>query len=254
MSEHADWEAGRGRPGPRPRAWPALVIAAALTLTCAAVAGIAASEAVAELTRGPSAAELERAAREEVARRWQTWPTGRIFPETLTYSAEQGGEERARRVGIGRDSRCDGAVDAALRPAMRAAGCRGILRATYLDALQGVVVTLGVAAFPDESSALRAKAAFPKGERPSPGLRALAFPGTVTDRFTSAGRQAGTVRQAGPYVVLTTAGQVDGRPARAVGEQRPAVFAFAGEMAEQVAGELATPVVPDCTSTTEWQC
>lgn len=241
--------------GPTVRTWPVLVVASALALVLAVVAGVAASAAGAELTRGPNALELERAAREEVARRWHTWPVGRVFPETLPYSAEHGGRENARRVGISPETRCDTAVDAALRPALRAAGCRAILRATYLDALQGVLVTVGVGAFPDEAGASRARAAFPKGDRPSPGLRALRFPGTVADRFTAGGRQAGSVRQAGPYLVLTTVGQVDGRPASAVGGQRPAMFAFASDMAEEILAALVSPRLPDCSSENrEWQC
>ncbi|MDF5755509.1 hypothetical protein [Spongiactinospora sp. TRM90649] len=236
-----------------PRAWPALIVTTVLALVCAVAAGVAASAAVAELTREPTADELRRAATAEVSRRWQVWPAGRLFPETIQYAAEQGGQESARRVGIAADHRCHTAVDAKLVPALRAAGCQALLRATYIDALQGVVVTIGVAAFPDETRAMRAEEALPSGERPEPGLRALAFPGTVTDRFTAEGRQAGSVRQGGPYVVLTTAGQVDGRPARAVGEQRPAVFAFARSLAERVLTGLTRPVTPDCASP-EWLC
>lgn len=228
-------------------------MASALTLLCAIVAGVASSAAATELTRGPTQAELDRAALDEVARRWQVWPAGRVFPETVPYAAEQGGEEKARRVGISPETRCDGAVDARLREALRRAGCLGVLRATYIDALQGIVVTVGVAAFADELGATRAKAALPGGGRPSPGLRALAFRGTVTDRFVSAGRQAGLVRQAGPYVVMATAGQTDGRPARAVGEQRPTLFAFTGDIADRILADLSMPARPDCVST-EWRC
>ncbi|WP_440100520.1 hypothetical protein [Streptosporangium sp. H16] len=240
-------------PRQRRRSWPTLVVASALTLLCAIVAGVASSAAATELTRGPTQAELDRAALDEVARRWQAWPAGRVFPETVPYAAEQGGEEKARRVGISPETRCDGAVDARLRKALRRAGCLGILRATYIDALQGIVVTVGVAAFADESGATRARAALPGGGAPSPGLRALAFRGTVTDRFVSAGRQAGLVRQAGPYVVMATAGQTDGRPARAVGEQRPTLFAFTGDIADRILADLSMPARPDCVST-EWRC
>ncbi|MEU4831438.1 hypothetical protein [Streptosporangium sp. NPDC023615] len=240
-------------PRQRRRSWPALFVASVLTLFCAAVAGVAASAAGAELTRGPTQAELDRAALDEVARRWRAWPAGRIFPATVRYAAEQGGEERARRVGISPQIRCDIAVDAGLRGTLRRAGCLGVLRATYIDALQGVVVTVGVAAFTDEIGAARVKAALPGGGRPSPGLRALAFRGTVTDRFTSAGRQASVVRHAGPYVVMATAGQTDGRPARAVGEQRPTLFAFTGDIADRILAGLSTPARPDCGSA-EWRC
>ncbi|MER5624200.1 hypothetical protein [Streptosporangium sp. NPDC002544] len=240
-------------PRQRRHSWPALVVASALTLFCAVVAGVATSAAGTELTRGPTQAELDRAALDEVARRWQAWPAGRVFPKTVRYAAEQGGEERARRVGISPETRCDDAVDAKLRKALREAGCLGILRATYIDALQGIVVTIGVAAFTDEIGATRAKAALPRGDRPSPGLRALAFPGTVTDRFVSAGRQAGLVRQAGPYVVMATVGQTDGRPASAVGEQRPTLFAFTGDIADRILADLTRPARPDCASA-EWRC
>lgn len=230
-----------------------LVVASALTLTCAAAAGVASSAAGTELTRGPSQAELDGASVREVARRWQAWPAGRIFPSAVRYAAEQGGEEKARRVGISPEIRCDKAVDAKLGKALRGAGCRAVLRATYLDALQGVVITVGVAVFAEEVGAARAKAALSQTGRPSPGLKALAFRGTVADRFTSAGRQTSLVRQAGPYVVMATVGQVDGRSARAVGRQRPTMFAFAGDIADRILADLSTPVRPDCVSK-EWRC
>ncbi|WP_433497880.1 hypothetical protein ACQP1K_23640 [Sphaerimonospora sp. CA-214678] len=235
------------------RTWPALAIASALTLICAIVAAVAANAALAELTRGPSPEEVRQATAAEVARRWERWPVGRIFPATLTYNSEQGGVERARRVGVSSRYGCRTATDTRLHKALRAAGCRAVLRATYLDALQGVVVTVGVAAFPDARSAAAAEHAFPRGGGPVPGLRALAFPGTVTDRFSQAGRQAATVRQAGPYLVMTTAGQVDGRPARAVGRQRPGVFSFTDALAGQIASTLTAPAAPDCAAE-EWRC
>jgi hypothetical protein len=240
-------------PRQRGRAWPALVMASALTIVFAVVAGLAASAARSELTRGPTPAEVRRASAEEVARRWRTWPAGRIFPETVAYAAEQGGLEKARRVGISSETRCGPAVDPGLRPALRQGRCQAVLRATYLDALQGVLVTVGLVALPDEAAALTVKAALPQGDRPTPGLRALAFPGTVADRFTAAGRQTGSVRQAGPYLVLTTVGQVDGRPARAVGGQRAGMFAFAADMSERILDGLVTPPSPDCAFQ-EWRC
>ncbi|MGI5273662.1 hypothetical protein ACQEUU_31280 [Nonomuraea sp. CA-218870] len=234
------------------RLWPILTVASALTLVCAVAAGVAASSAGFELTRGPTAAELKAAAQREVAQRWRTWEAGRVFPATPPYSAEQGGRERARRLGISPRTGCAEAVDAEAAPALADAGCRAVLRATYIDALRGVLVTVGVVALPDEARAVRAKAVFPAGGAPVPGLRPLAFRGTVADRFTPSVRQQGSVRQSGPYLVLTTAGQVDGRPARAA-EQRPAVFAFATEISERILADLSRPRMPDCAAG-EWQC
>ncbi|MFF0577360.1 hypothetical protein [Streptosporangium saharense] len=240
-------------PGQRRLAWMTLIMASTLALACAAVAAVTAGAAVTELTRGPTRTELDRAAAVETAGRWRSWPAGRIFPETVGYAAEQGGRERAHRVGISPETRCERAVDPGLRETLRRTGCRGVLRATYIDALQGVVVTVGVVAFAGEREAVRAKAALPRTGRPSPGLLALGFPGTVTDRFTAVGRQGGLVRQAGPYVVMTTVGQVDGRPGKAVGEQRPTIFAFTGDIADRILAGLATPELPSCESG-EWRC
>lgn len=235
------------------RAWPAVAVASAITVICTIAGGLAASAAVAELTRGPSAAEVREARAAEAALRWERWPTGKIFPATLAYTSEQGGREQARRVGISSRTDCRGAVDTAVAGGLNAAGCRAVLRATYLDALQGIVVTIGVAAFPDELRARSAVPAFPGDGSPAPGLRALAFPGTVTDRFTASGRQALTLRPAGPYLVLATAGQVDGRPARALGKQRETMFSFVDDLAEDVAEILTAPASPDCAAK-EWQC
>ncbi|WP_432866505.1 hypothetical protein [Microbispora rosea] len=235
------------------RTWPAVAVASAITLVCAIVGGIAASAAVAELTRGPRAAELREAQAAETALRWERWPAGRIFPATLAYTSEQGGAELARRVGISSRTDCRGAVDTAVAGRMTAAGCRAVLRATYLDGLQGIVVTIGVAAFPDEPKARAAVPIFPGDGAVAPGLRALAFPGTVTDRFSAGGRQSLIVRTAGPYLVMATAGQVDGRPARALGEQRETMFSFTEDLAAKVGAILTAPASPDCTAK-EWQC
>lgn len=235
------------------RPWPALVAASVLTMVCAVAAGVAASAAGSELSRGPTTAELAGAANREVGERWRTWQAGQIFPASLPYSAEQGGQERATRIGISPHTGCPQAVDKKAVKALAKAGCRGVLRATYLDALQGVVVTVGVVALPDELRAAQAKAAFPQAGKPVPGLLPVPFKGTVTDRFTASGRQAGSVRQAGPYLVLTTSGQVDGRPARAVGEQRPTIFAFAAELSERILADLSEQRMPDCAAK-EYRC
>ncbi|MFI6482598.1 hypothetical protein ACIBH1_32015 [Nonomuraea sp. NPDC050663] len=235
------------------RPWPSLIAASALAVICAVAAVVAANVAASELTRGPTLAELESAADGEVAERWRTWPSGRIFPSTLVYTAEQGGEEKAKRVGISPATGCTAAVDKKARKALSETGCRAALKATYLDALGGVVVTVGVLVLPDELRAERAASLFSQGGDPVPGLRALAFKSTVADRFTDAGRQAGSVRQAGPYVVMTTAGQVDGRTAKSIGGSRPSIFAFASELGERVLAALSRPGVPACGEQ-EWQC
>ncbi|WP_283135609.1 hypothetical protein [Rhizohabitans arisaemae] len=230
--------------------WPWFLAAALVAVVCAVSAVVAGVRVFAEVQRKPTPTEVLRAADKEIGRRWQTWPAGKIFPETLDYGVHQGVREKARRVGISPDQECSKAVDPSLLSDLRERGCLGILRATYLDALQGLVVTIGVAAFPDDESAVAASALFPGG--PIPGLRPLAFPGTVTARFKPESRQAASVWQLGPYVVASTVGPVDGRPAR-VPERRPTHYQLAPEMAQQVLRVLTHRGVPDC-GTKEWTC
>lgn len=232
------------RPGPGWwRAAPPIAIAAAVLGTL--LVALAAVRIGEELTRPPTARELESAALAEVAGRWQAWPAGRIFPAVLPYTLDVGGGESARRVGIAPDTRCEGAVEARL-PA-----CRAVLRATYLDQLQGLAITIGVAAFSDAGTAGRAAARLPRSG--GGGLRALAFPGSVAARFDDPARQTSAVRQRGPYVVLSTIGYADGRPAARARQKQADLFAIAPQLADAVLTPLATPARPGC-GIEGWSC
>jgi hypothetical protein len=231
--------------------WVALAVAVGYL----ALSVVSDTGAVRVLTRDPTTAELRRAADAEVARRWRAWPAGRIFPERLTYVPGLPGSEEveyATRAGITPQTDCEGSVDASLAPVLRRHGCRAVLRATYADQLEGVVVTVGVVVFPDQQAAYKARQEIPGSPT---ALRAAAFPGTVAARFDDAARQAGTAERGGPYLVLTTAGQSDGRPAAAVaGRQRPDdLFDIVPQIGHTIAQTLSTRALPDCTSA-DWQC
>jgi hypothetical protein len=199
--------------------------------------------------RRPAPVEIRRSSGAEVALRWRDWTAGRIFPEGLRYGVE-GQTEMATRVGIGTGTDCASAVDPGLRPALAAGRCRALLRATYLDQMQGIAVTLGVAAFPDERAAYRARQAIPGGP---PWLRALPLAGTPAADFDDSVRQTGTADRAGPYVVLATAGQADGRPAGAAPDNRPGLFDSVPQLAQTLAAALADPATPPCDARTR-QC
>jgi hypothetical protein len=227
------------------------VLAGLGVLISAVVAVVAAAKLIGELTRPPSPAERDRAATREVARRWQAWPAGKIFPVTLPYSLDIGGTERARRVGIDPSgSTCAGAVDPGLAGTLRGYGCRGALRATYLDQLQGLAITVGVVAFPDDRSAALAKARMPR----TPGLRTLALPGSVVARFTDAARQTSVARQDGPYVVLAAIGYADGRPAAKAKHEQTDLYAIAPQLADAVLTPLAARPAVDCAQKAIWSC
>jgi hypothetical protein len=122
--------------------------------------------------------------------------------------------------------------------------------------MQGLVLTVGVVALADERAAGLAGEALAPPDPGKPGafLHALAFPRTITARFGDPARQFATAGRAGPYVVLTVAGQTDGRPASAIRKPHSGWFQLAPEVGRNIAGALALPVQPDCAEKREWKC
>jgi hypothetical protein len=226
------------------------VAAAVAAFVGLAMVAVAAVQVVRELTRNPTEAEVDKAVIAEVARRWQAWPAGKIFPATLPYTLDVGGEEKAKRVGIDPGgSACDSAVEPKAAGTLRGLGCRGALRATYLDQLQGLAITVGVVAFPDERSAALARAKLPKAA----GLRTLALPSSPAVRFTDAARQTSVSRQGGPYIVLATIGYADGRPASKAKQKQTDLYTVAPQLAEAVLTPLVARSRVDCGRRT-WSC
>jgi len=227
-----------------------LAVAAVICLVAAVVSGLRISR---ELTRNPTQAERDQASAIELARRWQVWPAGKIFPQRLGYQAEAGGTENATRIAVDPSTSCAGGLDDRARPIVARYGCRAVLRATYLDQLEGLVATIGVIAFPDERSAGQAKSALPTNSDVSPGVAAYGPASTIVARFNDAARQVGAARQAGPYVVALTVGYADGRPAAAVTQRQTDLYDLASQLANPVLGPISKRAEPDCRQK-EWQC
>jgi hypothetical protein len=221
---------------------------------CLVAAVLAGHAAIAQQTRRPTAAERAAAAAQAVARRWRTWPAGRIFPATLGYTTRLLNNNTARRVGISPDDQCAAALDPVLAGSARRDGCRAGLRASYVDELQGVVYTTGVLAFPSPAKARAFDRGLPSARRPAGGLRALAFPGTAAARFADDARQTAIARQDGPYVLLAVAGYADGRPAAVTGQYNPNAFDAAGQLANAILAPLNRPAVVDCAAARQWSC
>ncbi|HEX6468314.1 MAG TPA: hypothetical protein VF069_04410 [Streptosporangiaceae bacterium] len=248
---HADAPGGYLAPPPAPpRRHTRQVLAGVGALLSVVVAAIAGVKLVGELTRSPTVAERNAAATREVAGRWQAWPVGKVFPPALPYTLDVGGTERARRVGIDPGAGCAAAVDPAIAATLRGHGCRGALRATYLDQMQGLAITVGVVAFPDERSALSAKVRLPR----TPGLRPLALPGSVVARFTDAARQTSVARQGGPYIVFAAIGYADGRPVAKIKQEQTDLYTIAPQLAEAVLAPLAQRSAVDCARKAVWSC
>jgi len=233
-----------------------LVIAIFTAVGYVAVGALATGRVYWEFHRKPTEGELYRAATDEVRDRWRTWPAERVFPTTVPYTSEQGGIEQAQRVGIAPETGCANGVDPASAAILQRHGCRALLRATYVDQLQGIVVTVGVAAVTDERAAFAAKDALlpPAPTEMTATVHALPFPRTIAARFDDAARQYAAAGQAGPYVVLVVAGQTDGRPAAAVRKKHTSAFLLAAEIGGNIADALALRAEPDCSQKRQWKC
>ena len=196
--------AGRRRPLPF---W--IMIGLILLLGLGAAGGGAAG-VVATATRHPSQAQISAAGQREFAVQWQRLSAGRIFPSSVSYLDSFGGRTTATLVGIAPQAPCGSTVDAAAAPVLAASGCVTVLRATYTDASQTAVATIGIAVLRSPGDALRAQSTFVAGGRG--GLLALGFPGTVASLFTGSARETYAAKTtAGRYLFLYAAGYTDGR-------------------------------------------
>ncbi len=195
-----------------------------------------------ELDRPPTDSELHAASVQEIGLRWRTRSAGEIFPATVDYGSG-GTKELAVRVGVAPEAACGKALDAVIAKVAVADGCKAVLRATYLDKTEMLVTTVGVAVFPDEASVLKVSRVV-WGNSASRGVRALAFPGTLSARFRDAARQRFFMTSYANYLIFVTGGYADGRPKAKL--DRPQLFMFGDQIAAQVGGQLRTYVDP-CT-------
>lgn len=165
----------------------------------------------------------------ETGKRWRAQPAGAIFPASVSYpppsvlGAGPGLRFAATRIGIARQASCAAAADAKLSPVLRQNGCEAVLRATYADATDSYVVTVGVAVFPSTAqasavggelagAALGTSSAGGGPAGVAPGIRPVSFNGTPAQWFTSVRRQITAGVSAGTYVVFYTIGYADDRP------------------------------------------
>ncbi|MEU4576810.1 hypothetical protein ACBI99_29255 [Nonomuraea sp. ATR24] len=200
-------------------------------------------------SRPLTAEEQNRYKQEEIARRWQAWPTTGVFPEEVKYLGLDRAQQYARRVGIAPETACRDAVDPSVAGVLDEYGCVSMLRATYVDQTSTFVMTVGVAVLKDEAA--RASVTDQLSQDDRVGVLPVAFPGTVTERFGVQQRQRTGWVGAGPYIVFSTAGYADGRTRAAVPPEEilhPELWPAAKSVGNQIAYFLADPPkVPPCT-------
>ncbi|MGI5336947.1 hypothetical protein ACQEVS_05900 [Streptomyces sp. CA-181903] len=178
----------------------------------------------------------ERTAAEAVYARagtvWETAPVDRLFPPAVhDATAGPGGASRDwTRLGVAPDTGCADAFDPALALALRPAGCKRLLRATYADATSSSVTTVGLLVTGEDADGMRSLhdrfTAERLDERPDMLPRPYAPPGTPAERFGDAQRASWHVRTLTdlPVVVWSVTAFADGRP---VAHPEPAARAVA---------------------------
>jgi hypothetical protein len=244
--------AGRKRSG-----WRFGITLALLFVGTAGLAASAAGVSAQLLPRKFTAVQQQQIMNWEAARRWRALPAGKIFPATVAYQlpataleADTGLPLTAYRVGISPQTDCALASDPAAARVLSAGHCSAMLRATYADETDSMLVTVGVAVMPGPSAARSAAGALSAGQELHPGIRAVAFGGTLAASFGNRERQLSWATSAGPYLIMSTAGFADGRPEIPVSTDTyiaQAMTSFATGVASAVSGPLgATPAVPRC--------
>jgi hypothetical protein len=210
--------------GRRPRTFWIMMSLLLLLGLCAAGGG--AAGLIVAAGRHPSQAQVTAAGQRELGVMWERLSAGQIFPASVGYASTLGAETKATLVGIAPQAPCDSAVDAKAAAVLNAAGCVTVLRATYADASQTALATIGIAVMRTPGGTgvvLHTLAAGDDG-----GLLPVSFPGTVASAFTTTARETYTVQgAAGPYVFLYAAGYADGRSTTL--HASPTAFGYLGE-------------------------
>ena len=201
----------------RGRSWAAML--ALLAIGLCGLAGGAAGAVRQLLPREFSLAQQRQIQTWEMTRRWRAQQAGQIFPPTLPYlvpgtslNSSDDLALTARRLGIATPGGCGKVVSKSAAAVLAAGRCAAVLRATYIDASESMVATVGVAAMPTTGAALAAAAKLGVTAR-SQSFAVHAFPlaRSAAASFRQAQRQYSIAMSAGPYVILATAGFTDGR-------------------------------------------
>jgi hypothetical protein len=213
------------------------------------MAGLAASAAGVSsqlLPRKFTSAQQQQIMNWETSRRWRALTAGKIFPPTITYqlpsyALNSTGQLAltAYRVGIARQGTCATASDATADRVLSAGHCAALLRATYADETDSMLVTVGVAVMPNPGVA-RSAAGKLSGDQEA-AVRALGFRGTLAASFSNRNRQLSWATSDGPYVIMTTAGYANGEPQVSVASD-PYTYQEMTSVANGIADAVGTPL------------
>lgn len=199
---------------------------------------------------------------------WHSTPVDTFFPPTLTgVGAGPGGADRSwNRVAVAPDSGCADALDPLLLKTLRTVGCERVLRATYTDATNTSVITVGMVFTSAEPAAMKALAARFTDEKLTErgDLMPRTYPvkGTIAADFGSAQRASWTVKvlDQAPVVIYAVSGFADGRrvpdpqpvdKATADGAKTAAAQSGLGHDAAGIADQIETALSGSVSTATE---
>ncbi|MFI5686292.1 hypothetical protein [Streptomyces sp. NPDC051636] len=162
---------------------------------------------------------------------WHSVPVDQLFPPTVEGTgAGPGGADRTwTRIAVAPDSGCAHAFDRLLRKALAPVGCRRLLRATYTDATQSYVTTVGLLFTKADAAAMTSLARRFQNEgldrRGDLMPRPYAAKDTVAADFGAKQRASWTISVLtdAPVVAYAVSGWADGRP---VDDPQPAAEAM----------------------------
>ncbi|GHA39082.1 hypothetical protein GCM10010348_37190 [Streptomyces anthocyanicus] len=207
-----------GRPRPQ-------VVAAAVCLVLGV--GLLTGAVTGSWLAGDSGDDGARSAYTEAGDLWHSVPVDQLFPPTVQgKGAGPGGADRTwTRVAVAPDGDCAGAFDRLLAKVLDPVGCSRLLRATYTDATQSHVTTVGLLFTKADAAAMTSLAG--RFEKEGLGRRDDLMPlpyqakDTVAEGFGAPQRGSWTVSVLtdAPVVVYAVSGWADGRT---VDEPEPA--------------------------------
>ncbi|WEO98458.2 hypothetical protein A6P39_032895 [Streptomyces sp. FXJ1.172] len=150
---------------------------------------------------------------------WHSVPVDQLFPPTVDGTgAGPGGADRTwTRIAVAPDSGCGHAFDPLLQKVLAPLGCQRLLRATYTDATQSYVTTVGLLFTKADPAAMSAFATRLRTERLDRRTdlmpRPYAAEGTVAAAFGDKQRASWTlsVLTDAPVVAYAVSGWADGR-------------------------------------------
>ncbi len=150
---------------------------------------------------------------------WHNVPVDELFPVTINgQGAGPGGADRTwTRIAVAPDSGCADAFDPLLRQALTPVGCQRLLRATYTDATQSYVTTVGLLFTTADAADMRAlDTRFDKeglARRTDLMPKPYAAKGTAAASFGDKQRASWTISVLtdAPVVVYAVSGWADGR-------------------------------------------